>query len=59
MSKEPDYKSDVLTVDEAAVIMKLHVRTVYKLLLSDELKGKKVGRVWRIPRSAIEEYLRS
>ena len=47
----------ILTPAEVADVMRLNRRTVYKLLESGELRGRKVGRVWRIPQSAIGEYM--
>jgi excisionase family DNA binding protein len=47
----------ILTPAEVADVMRLNRRTVYKLLESGELRGRKVGRVWRIPESAISEYM--
>lgn len=46
-----------LTPEEVADELRLHKRTVYNLLRSGELKGAKVGRVWRINRADLEAYL--
>lgn len=50
---------DLLTVDEAAEVLKVGKNNLYKLLESGQLKAYRNGRVWRIPRVAIEEYIRT
>lgn len=47
----------ILTVDDAANILHLHPFTVLKLIKSGELKASKIGRVYRIRESAIEDFL--
>lgn len=42
-----------LTINEVSKILNLHRNTVEKLCRSGKL-GKKFGKSWRIPRSAIE-----
>lgn len=48
----------ILTADEVAEYLKVNIRTVYKLLESGELRGIKVGRIWRIAESAVNEFVR-
>lgn len=48
---------DVLTVQEVATIMHVSLRSVYSLLRQGEMHHKKVGRIYRIPKCAIIEYL--
>lgn len=48
---------EVLTVSEAAEILKLDPKTVERQLRAGRLPGAKVGRVWRISRAALEGYL--
>lgn len=47
----------VLTVEDAAKILHLHPFTVLKLIKKKALKAVKIGRVYRIRESAIEEFL--
>lgn len=47
----------ILTAEEVAGYLKVNIRTVYKLLESGELQGRKIGRIWRIPQSAVNEYM--
>lgn len=56
-----DNNKDILTIDQAAELLKVGNRTVYNLLSSERLPGKifakKVGRSWRILRSEIDRFL--
>ncbi|HEX9990516.1 MAG TPA: helix-turn-helix domain-containing protein [Chloroflexia bacterium] len=49
---------DLLTVDEAAKLLKLTPYTIRRLLNEGRLPGKKVGggRQWRISREELERY---
>lgn len=47
----------VYTVDEAARYLRVDRQLVYDLVRSGRLKGVKVGRIWRIPRTALESLL--
>ena len=51
-----DYE-DYLTPYELADELSVSLTTVYKLLRAGRLPGFKVGRVWRIPRDALEKYI--
>lgn len=49
--------SDVLTLKEAAKLLKLHPVTVREKAASHEIPGKKIGRVWRFRRSILEQWM--
>ena len=49
---------DLLTTEEACDALKVGKNALYVLLSSRKLKGYRNGRVWRIPRVAVEEYIR-
>lgn len=49
--------NDVLTVEETCEALKLGYNSVYQLLNSGALKGYRYGRVWRIPKLAIREFV--
>lgn len=51
-----DYK-DYLTPYEASYELDISLTTVYNLLRSKKLPGFKVGKVWRIPRDALEKLI--
>ena len=48
---------DLLTVDEAYEALKIGHNTIYALLKAGKLKGFRCGRIWKIPKLAIEQYI--
>ena len=48
---------DVLTVGEVAAFMRVSRETVYRLAVRGELPGRKIGRLWRFQKEAIQDYL--
>ena len=54
----PEDLRELLTVEEAAKRLKLAPKTVRKLCRSRSLTAVNVQRRWRIPVSAIDEFLR-
>lgn len=48
---------EVLTVAEVAKLLRVSRKTVEKLIYAKKLHAVKVGRVWRIPRAAVEAFL--
>ena len=50
---------DLLTSEQVAEILKIGKNALYELLASGTLKAYRNGRVWRIPRQAVEEYIRT
>ena len=53
--------SDVrfLTVAEVALIMRVSKMTIYRLVHTGELEAIRVGRSFRIPEAAVNQYLRT
>ena len=47
-----------LTVAEVATIMRVSKMTVYRLVHSGELEAIRVGRSFRVPEQAVNQYLR-
>lgn len=52
-----DFQSDYLTPYDAADELCVSLTTVYNLLRAGKLPGFKVGRIWRIPRDALERVI--
>lgn len=52
-----DEYGDVLTAEEACEALRIGYNALYDLLNSGKLKGYRNGRVWRIPRLALQEYI--
>ncbi len=51
-----DY-NDYLTPYEAAYELGISLTTIYNLLRNKKLPGFKVGKIWRIPRDALEKLI--
>ena len=49
---------DVLMVEEACEALKIGYTAMYALLNTGKLKGYRNGRVWRIPKAALVEFIR-
>jgi len=48
---------ELLTLAEAAEALRVSQATVRRLIDAGELRGVRVGRLWRVPKPAVEEYL--
>ena len=48
---------DILTVEEVCEALRVGYNAVYELLNEGKLRAYKNGRVWRIPRDALKEYI--
>lgn len=49
---------EVLTTEEAAALLRVSVKTVYRLVAAGRLPGRKVGRSWRFHRSDLVALVR-
>ena len=47
----------VLTVRQAADILQVSTKTICELCRIGALAGRKIGRLWRVPRPALAEFL--
>lgn len=52
-----DYCDTLITPEEAAELLGCGMNTIYKVLKSGKLKAMRIGRIWRIPRRAVQEYI--
>ena len=50
---------DIMTVYDVAGALFIGKNRVYELLGKGILKGFRIGRVWKIPREVVQEYIRS
>lgn len=48
---------DILTVEEACEALRVGENALYSLLNRGTIKGYRNGRVWRIPKVALQEYI--
>ena len=49
---------DFLTVEELCELLKIGHNAAYALLNSGQLKAFRNGRVWRVPKQAVIDYIR-
>ena len=52
-----DRYDDILTADEACEVLRIGKNALYDLLQSGQLKGYRNGRVWRIPKKSVIEFI--
>lgn len=52
-----DYYDTLITPEELAEMLNCGMNTAYKLLKSGKIKAMKIGRVWKIPKRAVQEYI--
>ena len=52
-----DYYDTLITSEEAAQMLGCGMNTIYKILNSGKLKAMRIGRVWKIPKRAVQEYI--
>lgn len=50
---------DVMTVKEVADFLNVSKKSVYTLLQDDVIRHRKIGRIYRIPKTAIVDYLQN
>jgi len=48
---------DILTILELCEILMIGRNRAYELLQTGAIKGFKIGRVWKIPRESVEEFI--
>ena len=48
-----------MTVAEVAAVMRVSKMTVYRMVHSGELPAVRVGRSFRVPEKAVQDYLKS
>lgn len=52
-----EYYEPVITPEEAAEMLDCGMNAMYKLLNSGKLKAFRIGRIWKIPKRAVQEYI--
>lgn len=50
---------DIMTVHDTAEALYIGKNRVYELLKQGELKGFRIGRVWKIPKEAVKKYIQT
>lgn len=52
-----DEYEDLISVEDACEALRAGRNTLYALLNSGELKGFRCGRIWKIPKAALREFV--
>lgn len=52
-----DY-TNLITLDELCELLMIGRNTAYHLLLSGKIKCFRVGRIWKIPKAGVNQYIR-
>ena len=50
--------NDIMKLEEVMRYLDIGKNTLYGLLKSGELNAFKIGKVWKIPKKSVEEYVR-
>jgi excisionase family DNA binding protein len=51
-------ENDILTVEQTAQMLQMHVATVRRMLRNGSLPGMKLGpKEWRIPAKSLQEFI--
>ncbi len=48
---------DIMTVTDVAEALFIGKNRTYELLNSGAIKGFLIGRIWKVPRAAVQEYI--
>lgn len=48
---------ELITIDDLCNILYIGRNTAYRLLKSNTLQAFKIGRIWKIPKKSVEEYI--
>lgn len=50
--------SDLVTVEELCEILSIGKNTAYHLLKTQQIHAFRIGRMWKIPRESVSDYIR-
>lgn len=56
---DANVQRDILTIEEAAELLGVSVKTFNKVLHSQDLPARKIGREWKFSRAALIEWVGS
>jgi len=52
-----EYYETLITPEDAADMLGCGMNSIYKLLNAGKIKAMRIGRHWKIPKRAIQEYI--
>ncbi|MGN0631977.1 MAG: helix-turn-helix domain-containing protein [Ruminococcus sp.] len=54
-----DNNSEIMKFEEVMEYLNIGKSTLYRLLRNNEITSFKIGKVWKIPRQSVEEYVKN
>ena len=51
--------NDMISIDDLCEMLTIGKNTAYHLLKTNQIRAFKIGRIWKIPRDAVSEYVLS
>lgn len=48
---------ELITIDELCELLMIGRSTAYRLLRNNDIKAFKIGKVWKISKASIEQYI--
>ena len=54
-----DNYNDMISIDDLCEMLTIGRNTAYHLLKTDQIHAFKIGRIWKIPRESVSEYVLS
>jgi len=58
ISAAPEAAPIIMSVEQAAAFLQLHPKTVLGLLRRKRIAGTRIGRMWRVHREDLEDFVR-
>lgn len=52
-----DTYNDMITIDDLCDMLSIGKNTAYQLLNTNQIHAFRIGRIWKIPREAVSEYV--
>lgn len=49
--------NDMISLDDLCEMLSIGKNTAYRLLKMNQIKAFKIGRIWKIPRDAVSQYV--
>ena len=50
---------ELITIEELCNILTIGKNTAYRLLKEQEISAFRIGRIWKIPRKAVSDYIQN
>ena len=49
--------NDMISIDDLCEMLTIGKNTAYHLLKTNQIKAFKIGRIWKIPRNSVSDYV--